>query len=121
LCRVLNGLHTTVKKILYADIASQKTEKLLDIVERLRPVIEKEPPNSLLCICDVTDGKTNTEMMQALKEFAKYIDPYMKIIVILGIGGLKTILFNSVVMFTQSKKLFLKKSKEEALDWLAEQ
>ena len=109
------------KKILYADIASQKTEELLDIVERLRPVIEKEPPNSVLCICDVTDGKTNTEMMNALKEFAQSIDPYMKIIVILGIEGLKTILFNSVVMFTRSKKLFLKKSKEEALDWLAQQ
>jgi len=66
------------KRILYADIASQKTEELLDIVERLKPVIEKEPPNSVLCICDVTDGKTNTEMMNALKEFAKYIDPYMK-------------------------------------------
>jgi hypothetical protein len=109
------------KRILYADIASQKTEELLDIVERLKPVIEKEPPNSVLCICDVTDGKTNTEMMNALKEFAKYIDPYIKIIVILGIEGLKTILFNSVVMFTRSKKFFLKKSKEEALDWLAEQ
>jgi hypothetical protein len=91
------------------------------MVERLRPVIEKEPPNSVLCICDVTDGKTNTEMMQALKEIAKYIDRYMKIIVILGIESLKTVLFNSVVMFTRSKKLFLKKSKEETLEWLAEQ
>ena len=109
------------KKILYADIASQNTEEFLDIIERLKPVIEKEPPDSVLCICDVTDGKTNTQMMTAIKEFEKHIDPYMKIIVILGIEGLKTILFNSVVMFTRSKKLFLKKSKEEALDWLAEQ
>ena len=109
------------KRILYTDIASQKTEELLDIVERLRLVIEKEPSNSVCCICDVTGGKTNPEMMQALKEFSKYIDPYMKIIVLLGIEGLKTILFNSVLMVTRSKKLVLKNSKEEAMDWLAEQ
>jgi len=109
------------KRILYADIASQNTEEFLDILEQLKPVIDKEPLNSVLCICDVTDGKTNTQMMTAIKEFEKHIDPYMKMIVILGIEGLKTILFNSVVMFTQSKKLFLKKSKEEALDWLAQQ
>ena len=109
------------KKILYTNIASQKTEELLDIVDRLRQVIEREPPNSVLCICDVTDGKTNPQMIQALKEFAVYIDPYMKTIVLLGIEGLKTILFNSVLMFTRSKKIFLKNSKEEALDWLAEQ
>ena len=45
----------------------------------------------------------------------------MKIVVLLGIEGLKTILFNSVLMVTRSKKLVLKNSKEEALDWLAEQ
>ena len=53
------------KRILYTDIASQKTEELLDIIERLRLVIEKEPPNSVLCICDVTNGKTNPQMMQS--------------------------------------------------------
>ena len=36
------------KRILYTDIASQRTEELLDIIERLRLVIEKEPPNSVL-------------------------------------------------------------------------
>jgi len=109
------------KRILYTDIASQKTEELLDIVKRLKVEIEKEPLNSVLCICDVKGGKTNTEINNTLKEFVKYIDPYMKMITVIGLEGLQTIVFNAVLMFTRSKKLSIKNSKEEALNWLAEQ
>ena len=108
------------KKILYADIASQKTEELLDIVKRLKAEIEKEPLDSVLCLCNVKGGKTNTEINQALKEFVKYVDPYMKMITVIGLEGLQTIVFNAVLMFTRTKKLTKKNSKEEALDWLAE-
>jgi D-mannonate dehydratase len=109
------------KRILYTDIASQKTEELLDIVKRLKAEIEKEPPDSVLCLCEVTGGKTNTEINQALKEFVKYVDPYVKMITVIGLAGLQTILFNAVLMFTRSKKLTTKNSREEALDWLAQQ
>ena len=109
------------KRILYADIASQKTEELLDIVKRLKAEIEKEPLNSVLCLCNVKGGKTNNEINQTLKEFVKYVDPYVKMITVLGLAGLQTIVFNAVLMFTRSKKLTTKNSREEALDWLAEQ
>jgi D-mannonate dehydratase len=109
------------KRILDTDIASQKTEELLDIVKRLTAEIEKESLDSVLCLCNVKGGKTNTEINQALKEFVKYVDPYMKMITVIGLEGLQTIVFNGVLMFTRSKKLTAKKSREEALDWLAEQ
>ena len=109
------------KRILYTDIASQKTEELLDIVKRLKVEIENEPLNSVLCLCNVTGGKTNTEINQALKEFVKYADPYMKMITVIGLAGLQTIVFNAVLMFTRSKKLSIKNSREDALDWLAKQ
>jgi hypothetical protein len=50
------------KKIIYTDIASQKTEELLDILKRLKAEIEKEPPDSVLILCEVTGGKTSTEI-----------------------------------------------------------
>ena len=108
------------KRILYMDIASQKTEELLDIVKRLKAEIEKEPLDSVLCLCEVTGGKTNNEINQALKEFVKYVDPYIKMITVIGLEGLQMIVFNAVLMFTRTKKLTKKTSKEEALDWLAE-
>ena len=109
------------KRILYTDIASQKTEELLDIVKRLTVEIKNEPLDSVLCLCNVKGGKTNTEINQALKEFVKYAEPYMKMITVIGLAGLQTILFNAVLMFTRSKKLTTKNSREEALYWLAEQ
>ena len=108
------------KRILYMDIASQKTEELLDIVKRLKAEIEKEPLDSVLCLCEVTGGKTNNEINQTLKEFVKYVDPYIKMITVIGLEGLQMIVFNAVLMFTRTKKLTKKNSKEEALDWLAE-
>jgi D-mannonate dehydratase len=109
------------KKIIYTDIASQNTEELLDILKRLKAEIEKEPPDSVLILCEVTGGKTSTEINQAIKEFVKYVDPYIKMITVIGLAGLQTILFNAVLMFTRSKKLTIKNSREEALDWLAKQ
>jgi hypothetical protein len=109
------------KRILYTNIASQKTEELLDIVKRLKAEIEKEPPDSVLCLCEVTGGKTNNEINQALKEFVKYTDPYMKMITVIGLAGLQMIVFNAVLMFTRSKKLTAKNSREDALDFLAKQ
>jgi len=109
------------KRILYTDIASQKTEELLDIIKRLTAEIEKEPLDSVVCLCNVKGGKTNNEINNALKTFIKYIDPYIKMITVIGLEGLQTIVFNGVLMFTRSKKLTLKNSREEALDFLAEQ
>jgi len=109
------------KRILYADIASQNDEELLDIVARLKLEIEKEPLGSVLAVCEVKGGKTSSVINKTLKEFVKYIDPYIKIIAVVGVEGLQKILYNSVLMFTRSKKLTIKNSEEGALDWLAEQ
>jgi hypothetical protein len=107
------------KRILYADIASQKTEELLDIIARVKVEIEKEPPGSVLAVCDVKGGRQNTEMNQTLKEFTKEIDPYVKMIAIVGLEGLQTIVFNGLLMFTRTKKVTSKSSEQEAFDYLA--
>lgn len=107
------------KRILYADIASQHDEELLDIVARLKLEIEREPLESVLAVCEVRGGKTSSVINKALKEFVKYIDPYIKTIAVVGLEGLQKILYNSVLMFTRTKKLTIKNSEEEALDWLA--
>jgi hypothetical protein len=107
------------KRILSSDIASQKTEELLDIIEKLKKEIEKEPLGSVLSVCTVKGGKTNTEINKALKDFVQDVDPYMKMTAIIGMEGLQQIIFNSVIMFSRTKKLTSKNSEEEALDYLA--
>jgi len=108
------------KRILCSDIASQNTEELLDIIEKLKKEIEKEPLGSIRSVCIVKGGKTSSEINKELKDFVKYVDPYMKMTVIVGLEGLQQIVFNSILMFTRTRKLTTKNSEEEALDFLAE-
>lgn len=103
------------------DIASQTTEEFIDITERIKKVVVKEPPKSIYGLIYVKDGKFNNEINQTIKEFAKYCDPYVKVVASVGVEGLMKIVHNAVIMFTGNKSIVLKKTKEEALDWLVEQ
>jgi len=72
------------KSILYMDIASQTTEEFVDITERLKQVVVKEPPKSIYCLVNVKDGKFNNEISRIIKEFAKYCEPYVKVTASVG-------------------------------------
>jgi hypothetical protein len=109
------------KRILYMDIASQTTEEFIDITQRIKQVVVKEPPKSILCLVNVKDGKFNNDITRIIKEFAKDTQPYVKVTATLGVDGLKKIIHTAVVTFTGNKDIVLKDSKEEALDWLAGQ
>jgi hypothetical protein len=106
-------------KILYTDIASQNTEELLDISARIKREVNKEPLDSVRLLCCVKDGKINKEINEEIKQLLKYIEPYVKMIAVIGLGGLQTILFNSVLMLSRTKKLTSKSSEEEARNYLA--
>jgi len=115
------------KRILYMDVVSQKPtaqqklEEFLDIVNQLEKEIEKEPPKSILGICHVKGGTASPEITQRLKDFSKHNEPYMKMTAVVGIEGIKKVIFSGILLFSGRKNLVLKNSKEEALDWLASQ
>jgi hypothetical protein len=108
------------KRILYTDVASQTTKELLNISERIKKEVDKEPPDSVRIVCNVQDGKINSEINEELKQLVKYIDPYTKMIAVIGMGGLQNIVFSGLLMFTRTKKLTSKNSEREALDFLAD-
>lgn len=99
----------------------KKPQELLDVVKRLEQEIEKHPPRSILSICSVEGGVATPEITQRLEEFTKHNDPYMKMTAIIGVHGIQRVIFQGVLFFTGRKNLVLKNSKQEALDWLAEQ
>ena len=109
------------KRILYMDIASQTTEEFIDITERIKQVVLKEPPKSIYCLVNVKDGKFNNDIINIIKVFAKETEPYVKITASIGVEGLKKIIHSGIILFTGNKNLILKDTKEEALDWLVEQ
>ena len=107
------------KRIIYADISSQNIKELIDISKFIKREADKEPLDSIRTVCNVKDGKTNSEINEELKDLVKYIDPYVKMTAVIGLRGLQTIVFNGLLMFTRTKKLTSKNSEKEALDFLA--
>ena len=89
------------KRIIYAEMAGKSTEEMLDEILRVK------------------GGKISIEINQAFKNLPKDVAPYMKMIAIIGLEGLQTIMLNGILMFTRTKKVAVKNSKEEALDFLA--
>jgi hypothetical protein len=109
------------KRILYMNLAIKTLEELKERIKIMKPVIEKEPPKSVLCIVDVKDANFSPEITQMIKDFAKGNEPYIKVTACIGVEGLKHVIFTGVLAFTKRKNLVLKKSRPEALDWLVEQ
>jgi hypothetical protein len=109
------------KKILHMEITLNNVEDLKKRVATIEPVVEKEPPKSILCICNLTGGMVNPEITQTLTNFMKHNEPYMKVTAITGIEGPQHAIFKVVSMLTDRKNFVLKESREEALNWLIEQ
>ena len=109
------------KRILYMDIALKDAEDLKERIAKIEPVVEKEPPKSILCICNLSGGMINPEITQMLTNFMKHNEPYMKMTALTGIEGPQHVVFKAVTMLTDRKNFVLKDSREEALNWLSEQ
>jgi hypothetical protein len=109
------------KRIFYMNLAVKTADDLKERIKVLKPVIEKEPPKSVMCLADVKDGNFSPEITQMIKDFAKGNEPYIKVTACIGVEGLKEVIFTGVLAFTKRKNLVLKKSKQDALDWLAGQ
>jgi hypothetical protein len=109
------------KRILYMNLGTENPEELKDITSRIELEIEKEPPKSISCICNVKGVVIKPVLIPILKDFTKHNEPYMKMTAVIGVEGLKLIFFNSILVFTRRKNLILKNTEEEALEWLIEQ
>lgn len=109
------------KKILYMDLGTENPDELKEITSQIEKIIEIESSKSILCLCNVEGIVINPANIEILKNFTKHNEPYMKMTAVLGVDGLKQIIFNSILLFTRRKNLILKSSREEALKWLVKQ
>jgi hypothetical protein len=107
------------KEVLLLDFSNTDTEEVMKIIAHARDLIGTRPAQSLLTLTDVTNARFNEQVGQGMKEFALYNKPYVKAAAVVGITGLKRIIFGAVMVFTQ-RKLEPFDSREEALQWLTE-
>jgi hypothetical protein len=109
------------KKILYVDYRGQKTtEAMIETVEESTR-IEAESPTKVLVLVNYEDSAASIEYMARVKELGKEIRT-QKVLktALLGITGLKMILYQGYIRFTGETTLQIFTDETAALDWLAE-
>ncbi len=106
------------KDILFLDFSNTRTDEVLKIIEDAKQVISTKPMNSLLTLTDVTNARFNDEVGDGMKRFSAHNKPYVKAAAVVGITGLKKIIFGAVMAFSK-RNIESFDNVEEAKRWLA--
>lgn len=105
------------KDILFLNFSNCKADEVVTTIHHAKQIISSRPENSLLTLTDVTDARFNEEVGQSMKEFTAHNKPYVKASAVVGITGLKRIIFSAVVRFSQ-RNITAFDDIEEAKSWL---
>ncbi len=84
------------KHVVYLDFSGCKVADLLPILAEAKRVIASQPTGSALVLTNVTDTEISRDTSQLMKDFTSHNKPYVKASAIIGVDGLKKIIYNAV-------------------------
>ena len=113
-------IHHRGKPILFLDFSHCSTDEVFKTIDEAKQIIRTQPQKSVLTLTDVTNTKYNMETTQAMKELANGNKPYVKAGAVVGIDGLKKIIYEAVTRFS-GRNIPVFDDVEKAKDWLVEQ
>ncbi len=108
------------KQILHLDFSKAKADEVIDTIGKARAVIDTQPQASVRILTDVTDAAFNSKVSEAMKEFVTHNKPFVVASAVIGVTGLKQIIYNAVVKFS-GRNLVAFDTPDQAKDWLAGQ
>jgi hypothetical protein len=108
------------KKILHLNFADCSAEEVLKTIELSKAAIRTQSPGSVYTLTDVTNTAFNSKVSEAMKEFVVHNKPYVVAAAVVGVTGLKQVIYNTVMKFS-GRKLTAFDTLAEAKDWLAAQ
>ncbi len=90
----------------------------MDRVEQARKMIYASAPGSALLITDFRGMRYDKQRTDYALRFSKDIKPYVHKSALLGVEGLKKVIFQSLLIFTGRTNLQTFSDAKQALDWL---
>jgi flavodoxin len=108
------------KKILHLNFADCSAEEVLKTIELSKAAIRTQSPGSVYTLTDVTNTAFNSKVSEAMKEFVVHNKPYVVAAAVVGVTGLKQVIYNTVMKFS-GRKFTAFDTLAEAKDWLASQ
>ena len=108
------------KTILLADLSGCKPKDVIKIVDEAKRVVTAEPRGSVLTLSDFTGTEFTREAVTRMKEVAVYNRPFVKRSALVGAESLPAVYLQAIKTFSQ-REFHRFESREEAMDWLAEE
>jgi hypothetical protein len=108
------------KQIFFIDFRDAPVAASLKTIADAKAQVARCQPNSLLTLTDVTNAVYDEVVAEKLKELAAANKPFVKASAVVGVAGLKKVVFNMVILFTR-RKMSLFDDLAAARKWLATQ
>ncbi len=108
------------RRILHLNFSRATAEEVLQVIDHAKPIIASQEPSSLLVLTDVTDARFNQEVAARMKEFTAHNKPFIRGSAVLGVTGLKKIIFDAINSFS-GRNIRAFDKKDEAIGWLQSQ
>lgn len=108
------------RQIFLLDFSGCSVDEAIQAITEASEIIRSQPADSLLILTDVTGARYNLEVVEKLKDFTIANKPYVKASAVIGLDGLKKIVYNAVMMFS-NRKITVFEDIETAKAWLIEQ
>ena len=108
------------KRILMIDFSRCELDEIVTIVHEGKKLIATEAKNSVLTLTDVTNTRNNAAVVRVLKEYTTYNRPFVKAGAVVGLDGLKKVVFEAIMKFSR-REFFVAQSIERAKEWLVKQ
>ena len=108
------------KQLLNLDLANAKATEVVRLVRDATPVIAAAQERSIRTLTDVTNMAFNVEATEALKQFTMHNKPYVLAGAVVGVTGLKKIIYNAVLKFS-GRNIVAFDTLDEAKNWLSTQ
>ena len=106
-------------KIFLMDFSGLNVEAILAMIPECKKYVSHQIPNSIMTITDVTDARFSQETTDELKDLAASNKPYVIASSVVGVAGMRKIVYDSIVMFTGRKNMKRHSTREEAFKWLS--
>ena len=107
-------------ELLHLDFKGCGPSDIMEVIKESKPVIASRPEKSVLTLTDMSDIRFDEAVTNALKEFTAHNKPYVRAGAVVGVTGLKRIIFEAVIRFSK-RKLSTFTTLDEAKEWLSKQ
>jgi hypothetical protein len=108
------------KELVYLDFSGCTSATLPPLIEEAKRLIAARPEKSVCVLTNVIGTELSRTTSQIIKDFATQNKPYVKASAVIGVEGLKKIIYNAV-QAVSGRHISSFDTMEQAKDWLAAQ